>query len=181
MVVPSTADGYRAAVSALRSIDGEGVSFHTFRLLEDRCARLLMKNLGRGMPESVVREELETLGIHVQGSRSCVPAFVTRTPTRTAPNPTSLYQWREGLRCPTCAQSPKSAACECRWSRTWLQKALCNAGAASALDTRSETAVTRLGASRVVVPTSPVGAQPRGSSLSVVAVGVTTQLTTVAV
>ena len=46
---------------------GEGVSFHTFTLLEDRCARLMVKNLGRGMPEGVVREELETLGIHVQG------------------------------------------------------------------------------------------------------------------
>ena len=28
--------------------------------------RLLVKNLGRGMPESVVREELEALDIHVQ-------------------------------------------------------------------------------------------------------------------
>jgi len=46
---------------------GEGVNFHTFMLPEDRCARLLVKNLGRGMRESVVREELETLGIHVQG------------------------------------------------------------------------------------------------------------------
>jgi hypothetical protein len=43
------------------------VSFHTFTLPEDRCARLLVKNLGRGMPESVVREELEALDIHVQG------------------------------------------------------------------------------------------------------------------
>ena len=43
------------------------MSFHTFTLPEDRCARLLVKKLGRGMPESVVREELETLGIHVQG------------------------------------------------------------------------------------------------------------------
>ena len=54
-------------VSALRSLDGgEGVSFHNFTLTEDRCARLLVKNLGRSMPESVVREELEALGIHVQ-------------------------------------------------------------------------------------------------------------------
>ena len=67
MVVPSTANGFRAVVSALRSLDGgEGVSFHTFTLPEDRCARLLVKNLGRGMPESVVREELEALVIHVQ-------------------------------------------------------------------------------------------------------------------
>jgi len=60
MVVPSTADGFRAAVSALRSLDGkDGVSFHTFTLPEDRCARLLVKNRGRGMPESVVRDELD--------------------------------------------------------------------------------------------------------------------------
>jgi len=39
MVVPSTADGFRAAVSALRSLDWkEGVSFHTFTLPEDRSA-----------------------------------------------------------------------------------------------------------------------------------------------
>jgi len=53
LVVPSTADGFRAAVSALRSPDGkDGVSYHTFTLSNDRCARLLVKNLGRGMPES---------------------------------------------------------------------------------------------------------------------------------
>jgi len=63
----------------------------------------------------------------------------------------------------------------------WLQRALCNASAASASDTRSEPAVTRLGASRVEALTCPVGAQPRGISLSAAAVGVTTQRTTVAV
>jgi hypothetical protein len=68
MVVPSTANGFRAAISTLRSLDGgEGVSFHTFTLPEVRCVRLLVKNPGRGMPESVVREELEALDIHVQG------------------------------------------------------------------------------------------------------------------
>jgi hypothetical protein len=68
MVVPSTADGFRATIHALRSLEGtEGVSFHTFTLPEDRCVRLLVKNLGKGMPESVVREELESLDIRVQG------------------------------------------------------------------------------------------------------------------
>jgi len=43
------------------------VSFHTFTLPEDRCAWFLGKNLGKGMPESVVREELESLDIRVQG------------------------------------------------------------------------------------------------------------------
>jgi hypothetical protein len=67
MVVPSNADGFRASVSALRSLDVGRVSFHTFTLPEDRCARLLLKNLGTGMPESVVREELDALDFHVQG------------------------------------------------------------------------------------------------------------------
>jgi hypothetical protein len=68
MVVPSTADGVRAVVRALRSLDeGEGVNFHTFTLSEDRCVRLLVKNLGRGMPESDVQEKLESLNIRVQG------------------------------------------------------------------------------------------------------------------
>jgi len=68
MVVPSTAYGFRAAVCALRSPDGkDGVRFHTFSLPEDRCARPLVKKLGRGMKESVVRQELESLNISVQG------------------------------------------------------------------------------------------------------------------
>jgi hypothetical protein len=66
-VIPSTANGFRAAVSALRSLDGKaGMTFHTYSL-PDRSVRLLVMNLGRQMPESVVREELESLNIYVQG------------------------------------------------------------------------------------------------------------------
>jgi hypothetical protein len=68
MVVPSTTDGFRATFSALRSLDETvGVSFHNFSLPEDRCVRLPVKNLGKRMTESVVREELESLNIQVQG------------------------------------------------------------------------------------------------------------------
>jgi hypothetical protein len=68
MVVPKTADDFRAAVSALRSLDAsKKVSFHIFSLPEDRCTRLLIKNLGRRMSEDVVRQELGALGICVQG------------------------------------------------------------------------------------------------------------------
>lgn len=42
------------------------MSFHTFTLPEESCARLLVKNLRRGIPESVLREELESLNIRVQ-------------------------------------------------------------------------------------------------------------------
>jgi hypothetical protein len=68
MVVPSTADGFRAAIRALRSIGGtEDVGFHTFTLPEEHCVRLLLKNLGKGLPESAVREKLESMDIRVQG------------------------------------------------------------------------------------------------------------------
>jgi hypothetical protein len=68
IIVPGTADGFRVTVSALRSLDrSKGVTFHTFFHPEDRCVRLLVKILGRQMPESVVREELVARGIRVQG------------------------------------------------------------------------------------------------------------------
>jgi hypothetical protein len=67
MLVRETADGFRAAFIALRSLDGgRGVSFHTFSLPEDRIVRLLVRNLGKSMPESAVREELRDLGINAQ-------------------------------------------------------------------------------------------------------------------
>jgi hypothetical protein len=51
-----TADGFRATIGALRSLDvSEGVSLHTFSLPEDRCVRLLLKNLGKRMPETEIR------------------------------------------------------------------------------------------------------------------------------
>ena len=68
ILVKRTAEGFRATTRALRYLDGSnGVSFHTLSLLEDRCVRLLVKNLGRHMPENVVREELENLGICIKG------------------------------------------------------------------------------------------------------------------
>jgi hypothetical protein len=43
MLVPETANGFRATIGALRSLDvSEGVSFHNFYLPEDRCVHLLL-------------------------------------------------------------------------------------------------------------------------------------------
>jgi hypothetical protein len=67
MLVPETADGFRATIGALRSLDErEGASFHAFSLPEDRCVRLLVKNLGKRMPEAEILEELEALHINLQ-------------------------------------------------------------------------------------------------------------------
>jgi hypothetical protein len=46
-------------------------------------------------------------------------------------------------------RSPNPMACECRWSRTWLQKLRCNASPDSAIPTRSGAADTHPGASHV--------------------------------
>ena len=51
----------------LRSVDAsKGVAFHVYSLPEDRCTRLLIKGLGKNIPEQDVRKELEILGISVQ-------------------------------------------------------------------------------------------------------------------
>jgi hypothetical protein len=68
VLVPETADGFRATVTALRSLDdSRGVSFHTFSQPKDRSVRLLVKNVGKTMPDCVVQEELAALGISAQG------------------------------------------------------------------------------------------------------------------
>jgi hypothetical protein len=67
ILVPETADGFRATIGVLRSLDvSKGVTFHTFSLPEDQCVRLLLKNLGKCMPEAEIREQLEALHINVQ-------------------------------------------------------------------------------------------------------------------
>ena len=86
--IPSTDDGFRGAVSALRFLSRkEVVSFHHFTLPEDRCLRLIVKNLGRVAPESVVRVGLESLNIRVQGVTQLLSGSATRTPPRTAVPP----------------------------------------------------------------------------------------------
>jgi hypothetical protein len=67
MLVPRTADGFRATIGALRSLEESNkVSFHTFSLPEDRCVRLLLKILGKRMPEDEIKDVLEALHINVQ-------------------------------------------------------------------------------------------------------------------
>jgi len=154
----------------------EGGCFQTFTLPEDRCVRLLVKNLDRGMPESVVREEPESLNIRFQGVTQLRSGSREQDPSKDRPPntpTTSLYQWRVVLRCRKYEHPPNSAACECRWNHTWPRKAHWNASAANALGTRSETAVTHPGASRVGAPTSPVVVLPRENSPIALAAGET--------
>ena len=84
--MPGIADGFRSTVSARRSLDGsKGVTCHIFFLPEDRCVRLLVKNLCRLMPKSVFREQLEALGIHVQGVMQLLSGLRDQDATRNRP------------------------------------------------------------------------------------------------
>jgi hypothetical protein len=120
-------------------------------------------------------EELESLNIRVQGVMQLRSGRRDQDPSNDRPPTlTSLSQWHVGLRCQKYAHSLNSADCECRCSRTWPRNAHCNSSAASALGTRSVTADTIPGASRVAAPTSPEGDPPRENSLRVIAAGETT-------
>jgi hypothetical protein len=67
MLVPEISDCFRATIGALRSHGaGKGVSSYTFSLPEDRCIRLLLKNLDKRMPEGEMKEKLEALHVNVQ-------------------------------------------------------------------------------------------------------------------
>ena len=66
VLVPNTADSFRATVSVLRIINqSKGVTSYTISLTEYRCTRVLFKGLGKKIPEQVISEELEILGILV--------------------------------------------------------------------------------------------------------------------
>ena len=98
MMVLSTANEFRAAVRALRSLDGGGVEFPLLRApVGPLCANIL----GRGMLESAVREKLAALDFHVQGVTQLHSGHREQTPSKDRPltGPRSIYRWPEGLRC----------------------------------------------------------------------------------
>jgi hypothetical protein len=75
----------------MRSLDeGEDVSIHTFSIPEDRCVRLMVKILGKQIPENVVHKELESLNIHVQGVMQLRVGCRDQEPAKARP-PTSHF------------------------------------------------------------------------------------------
>jgi hypothetical protein len=86
LLVPKTADDFRATVSALRSLHGsKGVRFHTFPQSEGRCVRLLLKNLAKHSPDRVLWEELETG--HSCSGNLAVPLWTPRSGCSLRPPP----------------------------------------------------------------------------------------------
>ena len=72
---------------------------------------LLIKNLGRRMPESAVLEELGSLDIRVHGVMQLRSGRRDQDPAKDRPpTPTSLCLWHVARRCLRCESSPSSAA-----------------------------------------------------------------------
>jgi hypothetical protein len=154
MVVPSTAEGFRAAVSALRSLDGrEDVSVHTLTLPKDRCVRLLVRNLGRAMPESVVREELECMKIRFQGVKQLRSGHRDQDPTKDhPPTPHFIISVARGPEVSKVRSLTELCGLRVLVESYVAPKVHCNVSAVSALDTCSVTADTRSGAKCVGLP-----------------------------
>jgi hypothetical protein len=138
--------------------------------------QLLVKNLGMDMPQSVVREELESLNIRVQGvtqlrsgrreqdhakDRLPTPQFIVSVAR--GPEVSRVQSITEicGLRVLVESYVAPKGPLQCKRCR--------------AMNTRSETAVTHPVASRVGAPTSQEAALPRENSSCPVAAGKTTR------
>jgi hypothetical protein len=179
MVVPSTADAFRTAVHKLTALDGRRVCVYKY---SRSCVRLLVKNSGRGRAESVVREELELLDIHVQGVTQLRSRRHDHDPTKDCPPTThfivSVARETEVLKVRALGEmcglrvsvesyvAPRGPLQFKRYHRFGHPQRNCGFAP---------------GASRVGAFTSPVGALPRGNSLSDVDAEETTRRNTVGV
>ena len=103
--------------------------FHTSTFTEDRCARLPVKNLGRGRLQISDREKFESLNMRVRGYTHLRFGRRDAYPTKdSSPSRTSSLLWRDSMWCQKCDHSPTSAGCECRWSRVSFGHTQSNCG-----------------------------------------------------
>jgi hypothetical protein len=114
MLVPETANGFRATIGSLRTLDeSEGVSFHTFSLPENRFVYLLLKNIGKRMPEADTEEKLEIFHINMRAVMELRSKQRDQDSEKDRPvTPHFILSWRETLTLRKCVLSQISAACE---------------------------------------------------------------------
>ena len=130
------------------------------------------------MPESVVREELESLNICVQGVTQMRSGSRDQDPAKDCPpTPQFIVSVAQGPEVSKVRSLTELCGLRVSVELYVATKGPLQCKRCQRLDIRSETAVTHPGASRVGAPTSPVVALPRGNSPSAVAVGKTTQRT----
>jgi hypothetical protein len=86
MLVSETADG-SGIIGALRSLgESKGMNFHKFSLPEDQYVRLLLKSLGKLMPEPTSEGSWRSCTSVCSSSCSSNRSDVIRTPGKTVPS-----------------------------------------------------------------------------------------------
>jgi hypothetical protein len=171
MVVTKTANGFWATISAMQSLgESKNLSNQNFSLPEDRCVDLLLKNLGKGMPEADVREELEALHIHVQTVMQLRSRRRVKYVEKDSPLTTNFTLPVAGG--PNVAKVCSPTDCCCLRVKVEMYnapKGLCNANSVSALGTLGVTVATHLGAWHVGTPTHQGNVSTQSSRLSAAA------------
>lgn len=71
-IYPDTPASYRQIVSSLRT---KGADFHTFQLPQDRCPRVVIKNLHHSTPKSVIVEGFKTHGYEAVNVTNVISRF----------------------------------------------------------------------------------------------------------
>jgi hypothetical protein len=128
------------------------------------------------MPASVVREELETLGIHVQGALQLRSGRRDQDVARDRPlTPHFIVSVARGAEDQKVRSLTEFCSSRVRWSRMLHRRLTCSVSLASGSATLSATVGIHPVALPVARHTFLGKAQPPNSSLNVAAVGVTTQ------
>lgn len=76
-VYPENADVYRRFVTSLRR---GGADFHTYQLLEDKCPRVVIKNLHYATPVATIKQELANYGYEATNVSNVISRFKTPLP-----------------------------------------------------------------------------------------------------
>jgi hypothetical protein len=159
----------------------KGVRFHNFSLPEDRCMRLLLKNVGKRMPEAEIKEEPEALIISVRAVMQLRSKRRDQDPEKDRPlTPQFVVSVARGPDVDKVRSITEICGLRIQVETYVAPKGRFNANAASASGTRSVTAATHPGAWPAETRTRQGRVRPQSSSLNAAAAGATT-LPTIAV
>jgi hypothetical protein len=113
MLEPETADGFRATIGALRSLDVSEGEFSHLVAPGGSMRAPVVEKLGKRMPEAEIWEELEALHINVQAVMQLRSKRRDQDPEKDRPlTPHFIVSVAQGLMWRKCDLSPISAACE---------------------------------------------------------------------
>jgi hypothetical protein len=140
--------------------------------------RLLLKNVGKRIPESEIKEELEALSISVQAVMQLRSKRRDQDPEKDGPlTPHFVVSVARGPDVPKVRSLIEICGLRIQVETYVAQNGCFNANAASASGTHSETAATHPGAWLAKTRTRQGRVRPQSSSTNAAAAGATTMPT----